>query len=77
MTGEETSLPARLLVLVVRLYQLTLSPLVGGHCRFTPTCSRYFIEAVQRYGALRGTAMGLWRILRCNPLSTGGHDPVR
>lgn len=64
------------LVLFVRLYQVTLSPLVGRQCRFVPTCSVYFIRAVETYGAVRGTLMGLWRILRCNPLSKGGYDPV-
>ncbi len=70
------ALPQRGLVLFVRLYQVTLSPLVGRQCRFVPTCSVYFIGAVETYGAVRGTLMGLWRILRCNPLSKGGYDPV-
>ena len=69
-------LPAAGLVLLVRVYQRTLSHWLGGHCRFTPTCSQYFIEAVQTHGALRGGAMGLWRIVRCNPLTRGGYDPV-
>lgn len=64
------------LVAVARLYQLTLSRLLGGHCKFQPTCSEYFIEAVTRKGALCGTAAGLWRILRCNPFSHGGYDPI-
>jgi len=67
---------ARVLIAFVRFYQLTLSRWLGGQCRFQPTCSRYFIEAVQKKGALRGGLMGLWRILRCNPFSRGGHDPV-
>ena len=70
-------LPRKVLVLAVRLYQVTLSPFVGRQCRFVPTCSHYFIEAVEKRGAVRGTLMGLWRILRCNPLSRGGYDPVR
>jgi putative membrane protein insertion efficiency factor len=65
------------LVLFVRLYQVTLSPLLGGQCRFVPTCSVYFIGAVETHGAVCGTLMGLWRILRCNPLSKGGFDPVK
>ena len=64
------------LVLFVRLYQVTLSPLIGRQCRFVPTCSVYFIAAVETYGAVRGTLMGLRRIMRCNPLSKGGYDPV-
>jgi len=69
-------LPRRALVLLVRLYQITLSPLTGRQCRFVPTCSEYFIEAVEKRGAVRGTMLGLWRILRCNPFSRGGYDPV-
>ncbi len=71
------SLPGELLILLVRLYQATLSPLLGGQCRFQPTCSEYFIEAVNRHGALVGGCMGLWRLLRCHPFSRGGYDPVR
>jgi putative membrane protein insertion efficiency factor len=67
--------PSRALIALVRLYQYTLSPLVGRSCRFQPTCSHYFIEAVKKYGALRGTVRGLYRILRCNPLCRGGYDP--
>ena len=66
----------RVVVLMVRLYQVMLSPIFGRQCRFTPTCSRYFIEAVEKRGALRGTLMGLWRLLRCCPLAKGGYDPV-
>ncbi len=73
---EILSLPRRAIVLVVCLYQATLSPLIGRQCRFVPTCSRYFIEAVEKRGAIVGTMMGLWRILRCNPLGKGGYDPV-
>ena len=65
------------LVLLVRGYQMTLSPWLGRQCRFVPTCSNYFIEAVRRHGPLRGTAMGIWRVCRCNPFSAGGYDPVR
>ena len=66
-----------LLIAMVRAYQVALSPWLGGHCRFVPTCSAYFIEAVQRKGALRGTAAGLWRIFRCHPFGKGGYDPVK
>jgi putative membrane protein insertion efficiency factor len=68
-------LPARTLIALVRLYQLTLSPILGRQCRFVPTCSRYFIEAVEKYGAVRGSLKGAWRICRCNPLCKGGYDP--
>jgi hypothetical protein len=63
-------------LLPVYIYRWTLSPLFGQHCRFTPTCSQYFIEAVKKRGIIVGTPKGIWRILRCNPLCKGGHDPV-
>ncbi len=66
-----------LLVGLVRLYQMTLSPWVGGHCRFYPSCSQYFIEAVRRHGPVRGSARGLARLARCHPCSRGGYDPVK
>ncbi len=68
-------IPSLLLIGVVRLYQLLLSPIFGRQCRFQPTCSHYFIEAVQKYGALVGSYRGLRRILRCHPFHRGGYDP--
>jgi hypothetical protein len=68
-------LPGWLLIAAVRVYQWLLSPLLGGHCRFTPSCSEYFIQAVLKYGAVRGALRGLWRICRCHPFHPGGHDP--
>jgi putative membrane protein insertion efficiency factor len=70
------SLIGRFLIAIVRAYQVSLSPYIGRDCRFLPTCSDYFIEAVLRKGAFRGAFMGIWRILRCNPFSKGGYDPV-
>ena len=67
--------PAWLMIGAVRLYQLLLSPLLGRHCRFTPTCSQYFIQAVKKYGAVRGAVRGILRICRCHPFHPGGHDP--
>lgn len=64
------------LIFAVRLYQRILSPLKLPTCRFYPSCSAYFIEAVEIHGALKGTLLGFWRILRCTPLSRGGYDPV-
>mgnify|MGYP003334533873 FL=1 len=61
---------------LVRLYQLTLSPFWGSQCRFHPTCSCYAIEALQRHGSIKGTGLAIYRILRCNPWSKGGIDPV-
>ncbi len=69
-------LPAAFLVFAVRLYQVTLSPYIGNQCRFVPTCSEYFIQAVRYHGALKGSVLGTWRILRCHPFSRGGYDPV-
>ncbi len=68
-------LPARGLILGVRFYQVFIGPLLGKHCRFTPSCSHYFIEAVEKYGAIRGAWKGICRIGRCNPWCEGGHDP--
>ncbi len=68
-------LPGWTLIGGVRLYQLLLSPLIGQHCRFEPSCSRYFIEAVQKYGAVRGSWKGVCRICRCHPWNPGGWDP--
>ena len=67
--------PALLLIGLVRLYQIFLSPIMGRQCRFYPTCSAYFIEAVEKYGALAGSWRGLRRILRCHPFHPGGYDP--
>lgn len=63
------------MILLVRGYQIFLSPLLGRNCRFEPSCSNYFIGAVRKYGPLRGAAKGLWRICRCNPFHPGGYDP--
>ena len=61
---------------MVRAYQLAISPYIGAHCRYTPTCSTYFIEAVEKYGAIKGSWLGIKRILRCHPGRPGGYDPV-
>ena len=66
----------RTLIMLVRIYQSTLSGLIGRQCRFIPSCSEYFIESVRSHGVLRGVLKGLHRILRCNPLCKGGYDPV-
>jgi putative membrane protein insertion efficiency factor len=68
-------LPAWTLIGLVRVYQWTLSPMVGRQCRFHPTCSVYFIESVRKYGAIRGAWRGTLRICRCNPFHPGGYDP--
>lgn len=67
---------ARVLLALVGAYRRWVSPLLGPHCRFSPTCSAYAAEAVTRHGALRGSWLAARRILRCQPFSPGGHDPV-
>ena len=60
----------------VRLYQSLISPLTPARCRYHPTCSAYTAEAIRSHGVLRGVVLGAWRLLRCNPFSNGGLDPV-
>ena len=67
----------QLLQAAVRGYQILLSPLVGGACRFTPSCSAYALEALERHGARRGTWLALRRLARCHPWGSAGYDPVR
>ncbi len=63
-------------IFFIRLYQKFISPLTGAHCRFTPTCSHYAVEALEKHGAVKGGILALWRILRCNPFGKAGYDPV-
>lgn len=67
----------KLLILLIRFYRKWISPMMGPHCRFYPTCSQYALEAVTKYGALKGGWMSLKRICRCNPWNPGGYDPVK
>jgi uncharacterized protein len=69
-------LPRTLLILLVRGYQLVLSPIFGGGCRYYPSCSAYAIEALEKHGALRGSWLAARRIGRCHPFRPGGFDPV-
>jgi hypothetical protein len=69
-------LAARALITGVKLYQVTLGPVLGGQCRFAPTCSHYAIEALRVHGAWRGAWMAARRVLRCHPFGKSGHDPV-
>jgi uncharacterized protein len=66
----------RVFVLPIRLYQLLLSPLAGERCKYYPSCSEYAAQAIGRFGILRGLVLAGWRLLRCNPWSRGGYDPV-
>ncbi|MTI26365.1 membrane protein insertion efficiency factor YidD [Fulvivirga kasyanovii] len=63
-------------ILPIRFYQLAISPLLGSNCRHTPTCSSYMIGAIEEWGPLKGTWLGLKRISRCHPWGTSGYDPV-
>lgn len=67
---------AWLAVLPIRVYQRTVSPLLGSRCRYYPSCSEYAAQAIARFGILRGLVLAGWRLLRCNPWSAGGLDPV-
>lgn len=71
-----TNWVSRLLIGLIRGYQRWVSPLFLPTCRYTPTCSHYAIEAIARFGPLKGTYLALRRILRCHPFATGGYDPV-
>jgi putative membrane protein insertion efficiency factor len=61
----------------IRVYKRYISSLFPPSCKYSPTCSQYTIEAVERYGVLKGGFLGAWRLLRCNPFSKGGFDPVK
>ena len=74
--GRRGSLGASALLLLIDAYRVTLAPLIGGFCRYEPSCSRYAEEAVRRHGAGRGTMLAARRLLRCHPLRAGGYDPV-
>lgn len=67
---------AKVLISLVKFYQLAISPYLGSSCRHTPTCSHYMVEAIQEWGAAKGFWMGFKRILRCHPWGTSGFDPV-
>jgi len=66
----------QVLILPVRFYQVSISPLLPNSCRHQPTCSQYTIEALKVHGLLKGSMLSIWRILRCNPWGTSGFDPV-
>ncbi len=67
---------ARVLIFVIRGYQILLSPYFGSQCRFSPTCSHYSIQALEKHGAIKGAYLTIRRLLRCNPWHRGGFDPV-
>ena len=66
----------KILIFFIRIYQNTLSPFIGRNCKYIPTCPEYTIQTIEKYGALKGTKMGIHRICRCRPFAKGGYDPV-
>ncbi len=66
----------KMMLAMIRLYQTGISPYIGAHCRFTPTCSRYAYEAIVKYGAVKGGYLTVRRLLKCHPFHAGGYDPV-
>ena len=70
-------LPRKLVILLIRFYQKFISPSLPKRCIFYPTCSEYTKQAIEKYGAIKGTILGIYRILRCNPFSKGGYDPLK
>jgi len=67
----------KFLIILLRFYKAAISPYLGNNCRFTPTCSEYAMEAIGRYGALKGSWLAIKRLLRCHPFCKGGYDPVK
>jgi uncharacterized protein len=67
----------KVIIFFIRIYKRFISPILPGSCRFYPTCSQYAIDAVQKYGTIKGAAMAAYRIMRCNPFNRGGYDPVK
>jgi uncharacterized protein len=71
-----TQIPAKIMILLIRVYQYTLSPYLGQSCRYTPTCSAYGVEAIKKHGAIKGGYLAVKRIISCNPWGGSGYDPV-
>ena len=67
----------KILIMLIIFYQKNISPWIGPKCKFEPTCSEYTKQAIEKYGAVKGTIKGIKRILRCNPFSKGGYDPLK
>jgi uncharacterized protein len=75
-TSATSGVATRAAVVPIRLYQWLISPLLGPRCKYHPTCSAYAVDAIRSFGILRGLVLAGWRLLRCNPWSRGGVDPV-
>lgn len=67
----------KILISLIKFYRKKISPLNPPKCKYIPTCSQYAIDAIEKYGAIKGTLLAIWRVLRCNPFSKGGFDPVK
>ena len=67
---------SKVFILLIKVYQYVISPILGPRCKYYPSCSSYAIGALQEHGFVRGSGMACWRLLRCNPFSNGGYDPV-
>lgn len=76
LTARILKIPGRMMILMIRAYQVLIAPFIPQVCRFEPTCSCYSVESIQKFGVIKGGALSMWRILRCNPFSVGGMDPV-
>lgn len=75
--AEKMNLLKKAMIAMIRFYRRNISPYKGFICPYIPSCSEYGIQAIEKYGPFKGGAMALWRILRCNPMSSGGYDPVK
>ena len=77
IAGVVRGLLKKIIILLIRGYQIFISPIMPGKCRFYPTCSVYFIQALEKYGVVKGSYIGIKRILRCHPWNPGGYDPLK
>ena len=77
IAGFVRALLKKIIILLIRGYQIFISPIMPGKCRFYPTCSTYFVQAVEKYGPFKGSLLGIKRILKCHPFHEGGYDPLK
>ena len=77
IAGFVRGLLKKIIILLIRGYQIFISPIMPGKCRFYPTCSTYFVQAVEKYGPFKGSLLGIKRILKCHPFNKGGYDPLK
>ena len=77
IAGFVRGLLKKIIILLIRGYQIFISPIMPGKCRFYPTCSTYFVQAVEKYGPFKGSLLGIKRILKCHPFHEDGYDPLK